>query len=97
MKKVKLTEKQLEDMVLKVLEEQGAVQGASAGLGRSEMNRLPKCYRKDSKELIGGVIKDHMVFITDPKMKAFQVAANKAGTGTELYLEVKGKPFCKIR
>jgi len=90
MKKVKLTEKQLEELVLKVLEEQGAIGGASSGMNRSEINNLPKCSKKDAKELINGVVKQ-------PVMSKFQYAAIATGTGTELYLEVKNKPFCKLR
>ena len=90
MKKVTLSEKDLEQMVMKVLEEQGAIGGASSGLGRSVINNLPKCSKKDADELIGAVVKQ-------PIMSKFQYAAIAAGTGTELYLEVKNKPFCKLR
>ncbi len=95
MKKVTLTEEHIENLVRKVLEEQGAVSGAATGMGRSEINSLPKCSKKNSEELIGGVVRKHEV--TDSRLQAFQVAANKAGTGTELYLEVKKRPFCKLR
>ena len=44
MKKVKLTEKQLEEMVLKVLEEQGALTGAMTGV--DAFNKLPDCKKK---------------------------------------------------
>lgn len=95
MKKVTLTEDHIEKLVLKVLEEQGALSGAAAGMDRSKINNLPNCSKKNSEDLIGGVVRKHEV--TDSRLQAFQVAANKAGTGTELYLEVKKTPFCKLR
>lgn len=95
MKKVTLTEKQLEELVLKVLEEQGALSGASVGMDRSKINTLPNCSKKNSEDLIGGVVRKHEV--TDSRLKAFQAAANSMNTGTTLYLEVNRKPFCKLR
>ena len=50
MKKVTLTEEHIENLVRKVLEEQGAVSGAATGMGRSQMNNLPNCSKKDSEE-----------------------------------------------
>jgi len=91
MKKVTLTEEHIENLVRKVLEEQGAFGGTSSGMKRSKINNLPKCSKiKDAEELIGAVVKQ-------PIMSKFQYAAIEAGTGTELYLEVKNEPFCKLR
>ena len=96
MKKITLTEKQLEEMVLKVLEEQGAVAGGTAGVTRSQMNDLTDCSRiKNVDSLVGGIVRKYEV--ADSRMKALQAAANSINTGTTLYLEINRKPFCKLR
>lgn len=96
MKKITLTEKQLEEMVLKALTEQGAVAGGAAGMNRSQMNSLTECSRvKNPDSLVGGIVRKYEV--ADSRLKAFQAAANSMNTGTSLYLEVNRKPFCKLR
>ena len=96
MKKVTLTEEHIENLVRKVLEEQGAIGGASSGMERSKINELPKCSElKNIDEIIGGKVMKHKV--SDSRLQAFQAAANSANIGTSVYVFAKNKPFCKIK
>jgi len=94
MKKITLTEKQLEEMVLKVLEEQGAVSGAMTGV--QAYNNLPDCKKKNDEELNGGVV----VKVQTPQSRAAAISqsfSKSINTTVSLYVKKGGKPFCKLR
>jgi hypothetical protein len=94
MKKVTLTEKQLEEMVLKVLEEQGAVSGAMTGV--RAYNDLPDCSKKKDDELAGGMV----VKVKEPQSRASAISqsfSKSINTTVSLYIKKEGKPFCKLR
>lgn len=94
MKKITLTEKQLEEMVLKVLEEQGAIQGAMTGTEAYE--KLPSCGKKSDDELSGGVITK----VKAPQSRASAISqsfSKSINTTVSLYIQKNNKPFCKFR
>jgi len=94
MKKVTLTEKQLEELVLKVLEEQGAVSGAMTGV--QAYNNLPDCKKKNDDELAGGMV----VKVKAPQSRASAISqsfSKTINTTVSLYIKKEGKPFCKLR
>jgi hypothetical protein len=94
MKKITLTEKQLEEMVLKVLEEQGALQGAMTGI--QAFDKLPSCGKKSDDELSGGVI----MKVKAPQSRAAAISQsfNKEINRTvTLFIQKNNKPFCKFR
>jgi len=94
MKKITLTEKQLEEMVLKVLEEQGAVSGAMTGV--QAYDKLPSCGKKSDDELAGGVI----MKVKAPQSRAAAISQsfNKEINRTvTLFIQKNNKPFCKFR
>jgi hypothetical protein len=94
MKKVKLTEKQLEELVLKVLKEQGTMAGAMTGV--EAFNKLPDCKRKDDEELVGGVI----MKVKSPQSRAAAISqsfSKEINTTVSLYIQKNKKPFCKLR
>jgi hypothetical protein len=94
MKKITLTEKQLEEMVLKVLEEQGALTGAMTGV--EAFNQLPDCKRKSDDELSGGVV----MKVKTPQSRAAAVSqsfSKQINTTVSLFIQKDKKPFCKYR
>jgi len=94
MKKVTLTEKQIEEMVLKVLEEQGALTGAMTGV--EAFNKLPDCKKKSDDELAGGVI----MKVKSPQSRAAAVSqsfSKQINTTVSLFIQKNKKPFCKLR
>ena len=93
MKKVKLTEKQLEAMVLKVLEEQ-SLQGGITGV--EAFNKLPECKKKSDDELSGGVV----VKVKEPQSRAAAISqsfSKSINTTVSLIVQKNKKPFCKLR
>ena len=64
---------------------------------RSDINNLEKCSTiKNWEKAIGGKVVKHEVK-GGKGMKALQYAAGAANTSTTLYVEVNGKPFCKVK
>ena len=106
MKKVKLTEKQLEAMVLKVLEEQ-LKDGFNKGMHDAVKDK-PDCSKIKPNEILGGIVKVvkgnkklYPKHTSGVDKLEFLGAVSKAATGQLeddiYYIEVKGKPFCKLR
>jgi hypothetical protein len=94
MKKVKLTEKELEQLVLKVIQEQGSIEGAITGV--EAFNKLPDCKKKSDDELMGGIVKK----VKQPQSRAAAISqsfSKSINTTVSLYIEKNRKPFCKLR
>jgi|TARA_B110000503_G_scaffold31481_1_gene50816 hypothetical protein len=93
MKKIQLTERQLEDMVLKVLEEQSAVSGLMTGVNAY---KLPDCRKKSDDEISGGVVTK----VKNPSTRATAISqsfSKTINTTASLYIQKDGRPFCKLR
>ena len=64
---------------------------------RSDINNLEKCSTiKDWEKAVGGKVVKHEVK-GGKGMEALQYAAKSTNTATTLYVEVNGKPFCKVK
>ena len=94
MKKVTLTEEHIENLVRKVLEEQGAVSGTMTGV--EAFNNLPDCKKKNDDELSGGMV----VKVKAPQSRASAISqsfSKSINTTVSLYIQKNKKPFCKLR